>query len=93
MAEIGVSQAALVEPRGEGGRKLPQYIAALTGNYHETVLHIRRKCIGCPVMSLKDLNRDLVLCINISGYVAHSYYTELNIWLLSISRFTHYIVI
>ncbi|XP_013134551.1 PREDICTED: facilitated trehalose transporter Tret1 isoform X1 [Papilio polytes] len=30
MAEIGVSQAALVEPRGEGGRKLPQYIAALT---------------------------------------------------------------
>ncbi|XP_068618807.1 facilitated trehalose transporter Tret1 isoform X3 [Battus philenor] len=30
MAEIGVSQAALVEPRGDTGRKLPQYIAALT---------------------------------------------------------------
>lgn len=32
MAEIGVSQAALVEPRGNAGRKLPQYIAALAGN-------------------------------------------------------------
>ncbi|CAK1586495.1 unnamed protein product [Parnassius mnemosyne] len=30
MADIGVSQAALVEPRGDTGRKLPQYIAALT---------------------------------------------------------------
>ncbi|CAG9560942.1 unnamed protein product [Danaus chrysippus] len=30
MAEVGVSQSALVEPREEGGRKLPQYIAALS---------------------------------------------------------------
>ncbi|CAH0584046.1 unnamed protein product [Chrysodeixis includens] len=30
MADIGVSQAELVEQRGEGGRKLPQYIAALS---------------------------------------------------------------
>ncbi|XP_075978584.1 solute carrier family 2 member nebulosa isoform X2 [Anticarsia gemmatalis] len=29
MAEIGVSRAELVEPRGDDGRKLPQYIAAL----------------------------------------------------------------
>lgn len=32
MADMGVSQAELVEQRGEGGRKLPQYIAALSGN-------------------------------------------------------------
>lgn len=32
MAEVGVSQSALVEPREEGGRKLPQYIAALSGS-------------------------------------------------------------
>ncbi|XP_045495405.1 facilitated trehalose transporter Tret1 isoform X4 [Colias croceus] len=30
MAEVGVSQAVLVEPRGDNGRKLPQYIAALS---------------------------------------------------------------
>ncbi|XP_038223365.1 facilitated trehalose transporter Tret1-like isoform X3 [Zerene cesonia] len=30
MAEVGVSQAVLVEPSGGGGRKLPQYIAALS---------------------------------------------------------------
>lgn len=30
MADIGVSSAELVEGRGEGGRKLPQYIAALS---------------------------------------------------------------
>ncbi|CAK1550927.1 unnamed protein product [Leptosia nina] len=30
MAEVGVSQAVLVEPRGDTGRKLPQYIAALS---------------------------------------------------------------
>ncbi|KAJ0178513.1 hypothetical protein K1T71_006336 [Dendrolimus kikuchii] len=30
MADIGVSQAELVEPRGDNGRKLPQYIAALS---------------------------------------------------------------
>ncbi|KAJ8716334.1 hypothetical protein PYW08_013619 [Mythimna loreyi] len=29
MADIGVSQAELVEPRGDAGRKLPQYLAAL----------------------------------------------------------------
>lgn len=30
MAEVGVSQAVLVEPREDTGRKLPQYIAALS---------------------------------------------------------------
>ncbi|CAH0694342.1 unnamed protein product [Spodoptera exigua] len=29
MADMGVSQAELVEPRGNNGRKLPQYLAAL----------------------------------------------------------------
>ncbi|KAF9811309.1 hypothetical protein SFRURICE_002678 [Spodoptera frugiperda] len=29
MADMGVSQAELVEPRGDNGRKLPQYLAAL----------------------------------------------------------------
>lgn len=29
MADMGVSQAELVEPRGDSGRKLPQYLAAL----------------------------------------------------------------
>ncbi|XP_028156675.1 facilitated trehalose transporter Tret1 isoform X2 [Ostrinia nubilalis] len=29
MAEVGISQTVLVEPRGGDGRKLPQYIAAL----------------------------------------------------------------
>ncbi|KAJ8713249.1 hypothetical protein PYW07_013619 [Mythimna separata] len=29
MADMGVSQAELVEPRGDAGRKLPQYLAAL----------------------------------------------------------------
>lgn len=31
MGEIGVSQSHLVEARGDTGRKLPQYIAALSG--------------------------------------------------------------
>ncbi|KAI5644141.1 sugar transporter domain-containing protein [Phthorimaea operculella] len=30
MADVGVSQSVLVEPRGDSGRKLPQYIAALS---------------------------------------------------------------
>ncbi|XP_039755973.1 facilitated trehalose transporter Tret1 isoform X2 [Pararge aegeria] len=30
MAEVGVSQSQLVEPRDDSGRKLPQYIAALS---------------------------------------------------------------
>ncbi|XP_026486532.1 facilitated trehalose transporter Tret1-2 homolog isoform X2 [Vanessa tameamea] len=30
MADVGVSQSVLVEPRGDNGRKLPQYIAALS---------------------------------------------------------------
>ncbi|VVC91037.1 facilitated trehalose transporter Tret1-2 homolog isoform X3 [Leptidea sinapis] len=30
MAEVGVSQSVLVEPKGDTGRKLPQYIAALS---------------------------------------------------------------
>ncbi|XP_072947178.1 trehalose transporter 1-like protein isoform X2 [Epargyreus clarus] len=30
MADVGVSQAELVEPRGDNARKLPQYIAALS---------------------------------------------------------------
>lgn len=30
MADMGISQSVLVEPRGDNGRKLPQYIAALS---------------------------------------------------------------
>ncbi|XP_049874582.1 facilitated trehalose transporter Tret1-2 homolog isoform X2 [Pectinophora gossypiella] len=30
MGDVGVSQSVLVEPRGDSGRKLPQYIAALS---------------------------------------------------------------
>lgn len=33
MADIGVSSAELVEGSGGNGRKLPQYIAALSGKY------------------------------------------------------------
>lgn len=33
MAEIGVSQVELVEPREDNARKLPQYIAALSGTF------------------------------------------------------------
>ena len=34
MADMGVSQAELVEHRGDSGRKLPQYLAALAGIYY-----------------------------------------------------------